>query len=248
MAGIRIILLPLGPASRTIFARLSTFRRHELSLLLFSFSLLAPGTHDTHCSCDDQRATISLSSSLTTTVISFLSRLLTRITAFSSSPSTFFSLLLSFSLFLSFSLWSQLLVKRFRFHGFGTRWNCPFLVYRPIHASFSRRFEGNFDSDTNLLVEQSLRLLFLWKLRKIFGEKFWSVGEKVESLLLLLLLLLFIKLFFLSFIAFIRYFVDIWKNNIMILYHVILTFGNGNFQWKIEVLRYLKYLWNKLFE
>ena len=165
-------------------------------------------------------------------------------------PPLFFSpsLSLSLSLFLSFSLWSQLLVKRFRFHGFGTRWNCPFLVYRPIRASFSRRFEGNFDSDTNLLVEQSSRLLFLWKLRKIFGEKFWSVGEKVESLLLLLLLLLFIKLFFLSFIAFIRYFVDIWKNNIMILYHVILTFGNGNFQWKIEVLRYLKYLWNKLFE
>ena len=103
MAGIRIILLPLGPASRTIFARLSTFRRHELSLLLFSFSLLAPGTHDTHCSCDDQRATISLSSSLTTTVISFLSRLLTRITAFSSSPSTFF-LSFSLSLSLSFSL------------------------------------------------------------------------------------------------------------------------------------------------
>lgn len=39
--------------------RHSTFRWHELSLLLLSFSPCSPGTHGTHCSCDDQSTTIS---------------------------------------------------------------------------------------------------------------------------------------------------------------------------------------------
>lgn len=39
----------------------STFSRHELSLLLLSRPPCSPGTHNTHCSCDEQRATISWS-------------------------------------------------------------------------------------------------------------------------------------------------------------------------------------------
>lgn len=173
MAGIRIILLPLGPASRTIFARLSTFRRHELSLLLFSFSLLAPGTHDTHCSCDDQRATISLSPRVLRRWWYRFSPVYSPGSLPPPPPPSLFSFPLSLSLSSSRNG-----VKRFQFHGFGTRWNCPFLVYRPIRASFSRRFEGNFDSGTNLLSNVVEIIVGLKK----FWEKFWSIEIEVEKL------------------------------------------------------------------
>lgn len=175
MAGIRIILLPLGPASRTIFARLSTFRRHELSLLLFSFSLhRAPTTRTVHVTINVQRYLSLLESyddgdivSLPSTHQDHCLLLLLHLLP------PFFSFPLSLSLSSSRNG-----VKRFQFHGFGTRWNCPFLVYRPIRASFSRRFEGNFDSGTNLLSNVVEIIVGLKK----FWEKFWSIEIEVEKL------------------------------------------------------------------